>query len=68
MIDVEGQFQALLRELGPDGKIVPKNLSRLIYTHGVIIGIKIGTEALSKLNDTAELLEIAKKIIEKGDK
>ena len=58
MTDVEKEFQALLKELGEDAERMPKNLSRLIYTHGVLIGIKIG----------AELLDIAKQIIDKkGD-
>ena len=58
MTDVEKEFQALLKELGEDAERMPKNLSRLIYTHGVLIGVKIGTE----------LLDIAKQIIDKkGD-
>jgi len=67
MIDVEEQFHALLKELGDDAERMPKNLSRLVYTHGVIIGIKIGTEAVARLNDTAELLDVAKKILERRD-
>ncbi|HEC61518.1 MAG TPA: hypothetical protein ENI27_04620 [bacterium] len=67
MTDVEEQFQALLKELGADAERVPKNLGRLIHLQGVIIGIKIGTEALARLNDTAELLDVAKKLLEKGD-
>ena len=55
MTDFEKEFQALLKELGDDAERMPKNLSRLVYTHGVLIGIKIGTE----------LLDIAKQIIDK---
>ena len=58
MIDVEEEFQALLKELGDDAERMPKNLTRLVYTHAVLIGIKIGIE----------LLDTAKQIIEKkGD-
>ena len=58
MIDVEKEFQALLKELGADADRMPKNLTRLVYTHAVLIGIKIGIE----------LLDTAKQIIEKkGD-
>ena len=58
MIDVEKEFQALLKELGDDADRMPKNLTRLVYTHAVLIGIKIGIE----------LLDTAKQIIEKkGD-
>ena len=58
MIDAEKEFQALLKELGDDADRMPKNLARLIYTHAVLIGIKIGIE----------LLDIVKQITEKrGD-
>ena len=57
MTDVEKEFQALLKELGEDADRMPKNLSRLVYTHGVLIGIRIGTE----------LLDVVKKILNKGD-
>ena len=58
MTDVEEEFQALLKELGADADRMPKNLTRLVYTHAVLIGIKIGIE----------LLDTAKQIIEKkGD-
>ena len=58
MTDVEKEFQTLLKELGEDAERMPKNLRRLVYTHGVLIGIKIGTE----------LLDVAKQIIvKKGD-
>ena len=58
MIDAEKEFKALLKELGDDAERMPKNLSRLVYTHGVLIGIKIGTE----------LLDVVKQIIDKkGD-
>ena len=58
MIDPEKEFQKLLKELGEDAERMPKNLSRLVYTHGVLIGIRIGTE----------LLDMAKQIIDKkGD-
>lgn len=67
MTEFEKEYQALLEELGDDAERMPKNLGRLIYTHGVIIGIKIGTDAISELNHTAELLDVAKQILEKGD-
>ena len=58
MTDAEEEFQALLKELGEDADRMPKNLRRLVYTHGVLIGIRIGIE----------LLDTAKQIIEKkGD-
>ena len=58
MIDVEKEFQALLKELGTDAERMPKNLTRLVYTHAVLIGIKIGIK----------LLDIVKQITEKrGD-
>ena len=58
MTDPEKEFQKFLKELGEDADRIPKNLRRLVYTHGVLIGVKIGTE----------LLDIAKQIIDKkGD-
>ena len=57
MTDAEKEFQALLKQIGEDAERMPKNLSRLIYTHGVLIGVKIGTE----------LLDIVKEITKKGD-
>ena len=44
MTDPETEFQALLKDLGEDAERMPKNLSRLVYTHEVLIGIQIGTE------------------------
>ena len=61
MTDVEKEFQALLKELGDDAGRMPKNLARLVYTHGVLIGIKSYGDALTKLNNTSQLLDIAKK-------
>ena len=68
MIDIETEFQLLLKELEVEIVSVPKNLARLIFQHGVLIGIKYSTEKLIKINDTAELIDLAKKLIEKGDK
>lgn len=68
MINVETEFQALLKELEVETVAYPKNLARLIFTHGVITGMKYSSEELAKLNNTAELIDLAKKLIAKGDK
>ena len=67
MIDIDQEFHQLLKELEADADRIPKNLARLIHTHGVIVGIKFGTETIANLNDTAELLDVAKKILQRGE-
>ena len=54
MIDAEKEFQVLLKELGDDADRMPKNLTRLVYTHAVLIGIKIGIELLDTANQIIE--------------
>lgn len=66
MINVETEFQALLKELEVEIKPYPKNLARLIFISGIVIGMKFGAEMLQDVNNTAELIDLAKKLIEKG--
>ena len=53
MIDVEEEYQKLLKELGEDANRMPKNLRRLFYMQGVLTGI--------------QLLDSVQKLQEKGD-
>ena len=66
MINVESEFQALLKELEVETVAYPKTLARLIFISGIVIGMKFGAEMLQDVNNTAELIDLAKKIIEKG--